>query len=145
MYQVYMTSFLYSFGRITLLKMKLTVKVMVNPTENIDKVRAAVENIFDIPLVLEGYHLEGTGDNLDKLHELLRRFKVLDSARKILLRNVKGDTTHFELHKQAAYMGKVNLSSTSPLGSIEVVVEDDDIERVIDWLAPVTEGGREIA
>lgn len=140
-----MTSFLYSFGRITLLKMKLTVKVLVNPTENIDKVRAAVENIFDIPLVLEGDHLVGHSDNLDKLHELLRRFKVLDSARRILLRNVKGSTTHFELHKQAAYMGKVNLSSTSPLGSIEVVVEDDDIEGIIDWLAPVTEGGREIA
>jgi predicted RNA binding protein with dsRBD fold (UPF0201 family) len=47
-----------------------------------------------------------------------------------------------KLHKQAALAGKVNFCETddeSPMGAIQVIVETNNPELVIDWLAPGTD------
>lgn len=79
-------------------------------------------------------------DSLKLLYEILRRQKILDSARSEMLRGLDGDIISFRLNKQAALMGFVSFpAKEEPLGSIHVKITGG--ERVVDWLAPKTENG----
>ena len=127
------------------------VSAHVNPTEDIDRVRSAVEKIF--PCLefefqeREGFtsRLVGLGgrDSLELFHELLRSRKILDTGRRNM--HIKGGTVTFILNKQAATVGKVSFpAGDEPLGSIwvEIVAQDaDEAARLVDWLAPPTENG----
>jgi uncharacterized protein len=56
-----------------------------------------------------------------------------------LLANRLGDATWFLLNKQAAAAGAVALvenKEESPLGAIKVTVKSDELDKVIEWLAP---------
>lgn len=71
--------------------------------------------------------------------ELLRQQRIRDAARSVMRKGIRGNSTHFVLNKQVAAVGKVSFSQEShPLGDIEVLIEDPDIERVIDSIAPRT-------
>jgi predicted RNA binding protein with dsRBD fold (UPF0201 family) len=124
--------------------MEVRIRTKLHPTEDRGKVETAVRHIFEVDLEEEGGYLMGTCRNLDRLHRLLREQRLLDAARGVLLAGVSGNRTSFCLNKQAAYMGRVNFSSTSPLGPVEVEIEDLDMEDLIDWLAPETREGREV-
>ncbi len=79
-------------------------------------------------------------DSLKLLYEILRRQKILDSARSEMLRGLEEGTITFRLNKQAALMGFVSFpAEEEPLGSIHVKITGG--ERVLDWLAPKTENG----
>ncbi len=65
---------------------------------------------------------------------------ILDTARSVMTSGRVGDAVQFRLSKQAAFMGKVSFPpEEEPLGSLHVQITGG--ERVIDWLAPRTEGG----
>ena len=130
---------------------KITVKIYVdvNPTEDPNKVRVAVEKVLGgIPLeIAQGENrkrLVGKSEGLEALlrfHDLLRREQILDAARKVLFKGIQGNTICFYLNKQVAYVGHVSFSQStgeSPLGPIRVEIESDDPRAVIDWLAPRT-------
>lgn len=115
----------------------------VRPTERVERVVSAIENIFtglimDIrPDRIEAY--DGP-QSLNTLHELLRRQEILDTARSQMLRGLSGEAITFKLNKQAALMGFVSFPiEEEPLGSIDVRITGG--MRVIDWLAPQTENG----
>ena len=125
-----------------------TVSALVFPTEPEEKVRNAVENIFPgakLRMIREkGYvdRLEGSA-GLDRLHELLRQQKILDTARSAMLRGLKSHEISFDLNKQAAYMGQLNfLDHEVALGGIYVNIEFGDAMHLIDWLAPETKEGK---
>jgi hypothetical protein len=124
--------------------MEVRIKVKVLPTEDHEKVERAVKQLFDVDLEDVGGYLRGTCRNLDRLHRLLRRQRLLDAARRVFLSGIAGEGTRLFLNKQAAFAGRVNFSATSPLGPIEVEIVDEDIESLIDWLAPETVEGREV-
>jgi len=127
-----------------------TVSVLVFPTELEEKVRHAIENIYPGArlrmIKLKGYvdRLEGiTG--LDRLHDLLRKQKILDTARSAMFKDLKDNEISFELNKQAAYMGYVNfLDHEVALGGIYVTIHYKDPRLIIDWLAPETREGRPV-
>jgi predicted RNA binding protein with dsRBD fold (UPF0201 family) len=51
---------------------------------------------------------------------------------------VEGNRIVFFLNKQAAYAGHVSFSAPegeSPLGPIQVILETENPEQLIDWLA----------
>ncbi len=126
-----------------------TAEVVVNPTEDPEKVKRAIQNVIGNPPLkltqMDGKSLmtariEGW-EGLTNLHRLLRRERILDSARRVLLRGVSGNEITFYLNKQVAYVGRVSFSvpeAESPLGPIKVVITCDDVESLIDWLAPST-------
>jgi predicted RNA binding protein with dsRBD fold (UPF0201 family) len=128
---------------------KLLVKVEVNPTEDSDKVRVAVNKILG-EVKLEsieeknGARMVGHAAGLKALsrfHELLRRELILDAARKVFFKGLRGDTVTFYLNKQAAYVGHISFSQSegeSPLGPISVEIQCDQPRQLIDWLAPRT-------
>jgi len=135
---------------------RVRVEAEVRPTESVDKVKRAVLNVFtpdtihveDLGggyrlVVAESYSLRG----LVRLHEKLRRERILDAARGYMLRGIDGDTLVFKLNKQAAYVGRVSLvdiDSEAPMGPIVFTVEHSNPRAVVDWLAPPTRMGRPI-
>lgn len=135
------------------LSIETTVSALVFPTEVEDKVRQAVENIFhgaDLVMIKQpGYvdRLEGKVRTLDHFHDLLRKEKILDTARNFFyngLSKTEKEIT-FQLNKQAAFMSNVNfLDHEMALGGIYVTISHDDPELIIDWLAPRTSEGRPI-
>ncbi len=126
------------------------VSAPVYATEDEEKVKLAITNLFPVDLHLKGRVLYGEGgiECLRELHKLLREQRILDTARGIMLRGVKGNTTEFYLNKQAAFVGKVNFSDEKPtLGCIHVEISAENYEKlmkIIQWLAPSTIDGKPV-
>ncbi|MEM2913485.1 MAG: RNA-binding domain-containing protein [Candidatus Bathyarchaeia archaeon] len=128
---------------------EIKVEVEVNPTEDENKVRVAVQRVFgdiDLQSVKEGDYRRLLGkakgiESLARFHELLRRERILDAARTVLLRGIQGNKITFYLNKQVAYVGHISFSQPygeSPLGPISVEIQCDDPQSLIDWLTPRT-------
>ena len=119
------------------------VSSSVRPTERVDRVVSAIENIFPgLVMDIRSDRIEAYDGpaSLKNIHEILRRQKILDSARSEMLRGLSGCVISFRLNKQAALMGIVSFpAEEEPLGSLHVRITGG--ERVIDWLAPKTENG----
>ncbi len=117
----------------------------VNPSEDEEKVRSAVLSIFpDAELVLNDGRLEGKA-TLDRFSKAIRRQKILDATRAVMIMNSRGNTTRLSLNKQVATVGKVSFADKRPvLGAIEVTIEDDDLMALIDRVAPITVDGEEV-
>jgi len=130
-------------------KIEVTVEVEVNPTEDLDKVRVAVNKTLGemkLEVIEEGdmKRLIGKAEGLEALswfHNLLRRERILDAARTVFFRGLQGKRITFYLNKQVAYVGHVSFSqpvAESPLGPIHVEIRCDNPQELIDWLAPKT-------
>ncbi len=131
----------------------IEVETEIRPTEDVEKVRKAVLNVFE-PSSIEikdygGYKtLIATShslSSLEKLHSILRIQGILDAARSFLKKGVRGTMLVFKLHKQAAYAGKasfVDEDHESPMGPIIFKIEYPEPYAVIDWLTPKTSHGR---
>ena len=122
---------------------EVTISASVRPTERVEKVVSAIENIFSgLIMDIRADRIEAYDgpDSLKTLHELLRKQEILDTARKVLLRGLAGDNTAFQLSKQAALMGIVSFPpEEEALGSLHVQITGG--EHVVNWLAPETVNG----
>ena len=121
------------------------IECQVNPSEDPEKVAEAVLSIFpDAELEETGKGLKGTA-SIDHFSKLIRKQKILDATRGVMIKNRRGDRTWVNLNKQVATVGKVSFADKNPvLGAIEVCVQDEDIEGLIDRVAPVTVDGEEV-
>lgn len=120
-----------------MLKVKLSTPC--RPTESREKVVAAVRALFPDADLSGDEMLVGESSSLDVFAEALRRQKIRDAARAIMLKGLSGNRIHFRLNKQVAIVGKVSFSEEAhPLGDIEVVIEAEDPRAVIDAVAPST-------
>lgn len=118
---------------------RVRVSVPVRPTEDANKVRRALLNVFpDLRIDASEDALRGTTESLDRLRELIRKLKIRDTARRVLLRGREGDRTRFDLSKQAAFSGRVSFAADSPLGDIAVEIESDRLADIIDFVAEST-------
>lgn len=123
------------------MKCKIFMKAEVNPTEDLDKVIKAISNIFeydDIEIGEDYICASGEKESITNLRKELRERKIRGVARKMMLRGIHANKTHFSLSKQAAYVGIPNFveDHLSPLGEIEVEIETDNTPKFIDWIAP---------
>ena len=122
---------------------EVAVYSSVRPTERVEKVASAIENIFPgMVMDIRADRIEAYDglESLRNLHKLLREQSILDTARGVMLRGRIGETISFQLNKQAAFMGIVSFPpEEEPLGSLHVQIMGG--EMVIDWLAPETENG----
>ncbi|MEM2202967.1 MAG: RNA-binding domain-containing protein [Sulfolobales archaeon] len=129
--------------------MRLRVEAEVRPTEDLEKVRKAILNIFNIEdfrvvdageyRVLVGE--SGSISSLLKLREMIVRGKIADTARRIIAKNSTEEYISFKINKQAAFAGKLSFvedDRESSLGPINVFIEARDSKELIDWLAPNT-------
>jgi len=124
----------------------VSISCPVFPSEDPDRVRQAVLNIFPgTELVLTEGTLSGETDNADHFSEQIRRQRILDSTRSMLVKGRNGDRSTVHLNKQAAYAGKISFTeSKTILGTIKVIFSSDDITAFIGSLAPQTVDGEEV-
>jgi len=135
------------------MNVKVAVFAPVNQTEVQEKVEKAILNFFPVTLELNVYSIpglygEGDLESLRLLHLRLRQERILDTARRIFLNGIEGNSTQFRLNKQVAYIGKLNFpAGEESLGSIDVEISadnEDDLLAIIDWLAPQTVDGEPV-
>lgn len=135
--------------------MNISVKISasINPTEMQNKVEEAILNFFNVDLALvddKVPFLQGEGgiQSLRILHDVLRREKILDTARHVMKNSIQGNSIRFKLNKQVAFAGKLNFpAGEESLGSICVEISsenEEDLLRIIDWLAPHTIEGKPV-
>jgi predicted RNA binding protein with dsRBD fold (UPF0201 family) len=125
------------------------VNVEVNPTEDSERVRKAVENIilnaeFEVKPQKRGNLLivKAKGiDSLKKIYDLFRRERVLDAARRVMFKRIGEKSVTFYLNKQVAYIGHISFSepkAESPLGPIKVQICCNNPTKLIEWLTSKT-------
>jgi predicted RNA binding protein with dsRBD fold (UPF0201 family) len=121
----------------------------VNPTEDEEKVRAAINNVlgnatFIVKPSQRGSMLVANAkgqDSLIKLRNIMRNDRVRDASRRLLLKSIRGNSIGFFLNKQVAYAGHVSFSeetAESPLGPIQFSIETDKPQELVEWLAEKT-------
>jgi len=125
------------------------VEVEVNLTEDLEKVKVAVESVFgsvEFEVENKGWGSLLTArtksvNGLSKLYNLLRRERIRDAARGVLFDGLAERSIVFYLNKQVAYAGHISFSkpvAESPLGPIKVRIRCDNPRELIEWLAPKT-------
>ncbi|MDD1753358.1 MAG: hypothetical protein LUQ38_09765 [Methanotrichaceae archaeon] len=124
----------------------VSVYSLVNPTERVERVAAAIERIFpSLIMNIQDERIEAHGgpEAIENFRKLLREQRILDTARSVMFEGKIGNKIQFSLNKQAAFMGKLSFPpEEEPLGSIHVQISGSD--ETIDWLAPRTKDGRPI-
>jgi hypothetical protein len=125
------------------------IEVDVNPTEDLEKVKKAIENIFGSVESKVQQRKRGNlliaqakgKSGLAKFYNLLRRERIRDAARGVLFEGLSKKSIAFYLNKQVAYVGHLSFSKPigeSPLGPIKVQISCDEPQELIEWLTPRT-------
>ena len=120
---------------------KTTIQIFcqINPSEDPEKVKLAVNNIFpEMELEVSDTQIVGITNNfsvLSPISKSIHEKNIKNTYQRILKNNNDGDSTWFYLNKQAAFVNSVALCSEaneSSLGPIKVVLRSNDIEQVIE-------------
>ena len=120
---------------------KTTIQIFcsVNSSEDPDKVKTAVNNIFpDVELEISDTEISGKTNNFSVLSQISKSIhekNVKNTYQRILKKNNDGESTWFYLNKQAAFVNTVALCSEaneSSLGPIKIILRSNNIEQVID-------------
>ena len=130
-------------------KINVLLETKINLTEDLEKVRRSIENLiwnakFEVKPQEQGKIIQAKAkgvDALKKIHDLLRKKRILTAARKVLLNGLQDKSIIFYLNKQVAYVGNISFSNPlaeSPLGAIKVKINCDDPEKLIKWLTTRT-------
>jgi predicted RNA binding protein with dsRBD fold (UPF0201 family) len=125
---------------------KISISCPVFPSEDPERVRQAVLNIFpDAVFDTEGDIITSGSAGTEHFGSRIRMQRILDTARSVMIKGMRGNRTSFRLNKQAAYAGKISfIEGKAVLGTIDVSIEAEDLEAFIELLAPRTINGEEI-
>jgi uncharacterized protein len=126
-------------------QVELKIEAAVNASESPDKVISAISNIFDgcSPELKYGSLIIARCFDLgclSRTYDQVRSRAALGVLRRMLVDNRISNTTWFLLNKQAAFAGVAVVSedeTESPLGPIRVKIVCDELDELIDWLAPL--------
>jgi predicted RNA binding protein with dsRBD fold (UPF0201 family) len=126
----------------------------VKPTENVEKVRRALQNICPTA------HIEASSDEsglailrgeavgpeaLSCLAKKFRDQRILEAVRQVFLKRIERGTLVFGIHRQAALMNRFHLcelDDVSAMGPIHVEILADNLSDVVDYLTPATVRGK---
>jgi uncharacterized protein len=120
---------------------KTTIQIFceINPSEDPEKVKLAVSNIFpDLTLDITDTDITGKSNNIQILSQISKAIhenNIKKTYQRILKNNSNNGSSWFYLNKQAAFVNTVALCSEaneSSLGPIKVILRSNDIEQVID-------------
>ena len=120
---------------------KTTIQIFceINPSEDPEKVKLAINNIFpDLTLEITDTDITGKSNNIQTLSQISKSIhenNIKKTYQRILKNNSNRDSSWFYLNKQAAFVNTVALCSEaneSSLGPIKVILRSNDIEQVID-------------
>jgi predicted RNA binding protein with dsRBD fold (UPF0201 family) len=126
-------------------KIELKIEALVNPSESRDKVIAAITNVIDNCSPEVNYNSRvvarsNRADSLNIIYQQIRSRSAAGVLRRMLTYNRNTNTTWFLLNKQAAAVGIVAVieeENESPLGPLRITIVCDEMDLLIDWLAPI--------
>jgi predicted RNA binding protein with dsRBD fold (UPF0201 family)/dephospho-CoA kinase len=129
-------------------QVEIEITTDVHPTEDEEKVIEAVRNVFpDAEIKIEDGKLVAVARDLSMLRDLLRKQRILDTARSELVRNRRGNEITVYLNKQTATVSRINFTDEdailSPL-KVTFRIYGVPVERFIDYLAPETRDGKPV-
>ena len=125
--------------------LELKLEASVNPSESPEKVICAIMNIcgdcspefrYGSLVVCSCFAVKC----LRIVYDQIRSRSAMGVLRRMLTDNRISNTTWFLLNKQAAAAGIVVLIEDeieSPLGPIRIKIISDELDNLIDWLAPL--------
>jgi len=130
-------------------EMIFRVEATVNLTENEEKVKKAIQNLFGNLILQTKPSRQGSvltaetksQEPLIKFKTVLQNEHIRDAARKALFSGQTDKTVRFCLNKQVAFVGHVSFSqeeAESPLGPIIVTIETENPAQLVTWMAPKT-------
>lgn len=127
---------------------EVEITTKINPTEDGEKVTNAVQNFFpDAQIYTENGHLKALAKDLTTFRDLLRKQKILDTARTEFMGSIRGNTIQVYLNKQSATVSKINFTEEdvvlSPL-QVEFRVYGISMDRFIDYITPQTKEGKPV-
>ena len=123
---------------------KTTIQIFceVNPSEDPEKIKTSIFNLFpDLQIKIQENQLSGSSNDIELLSKVTKSIKNRQTTKafsRILKLNMANDSTWFYLNKQAAFVDVVALCSEadeSALGPIKIVLNSNNIERIIEKLA----------
>jgi len=127
--------------RIPNIKCKIEILCSINPSEDSEKIKKAISNVFPYTTVkTEIFSIVAQSkdlNSLEKIHETIHSHQSQNIYRRNLEKNLKDDSTWFYLNKQAAFVEKIAIceeSNESPLGPIKVILTSPNIDGIIDWM-----------
>ena len=120
---------------------KTTMTCTVNPSEDLQKIRTAITNIFpDCTVLLQTCCVTAVSESMESLQKIRQSILSRQSQktyRRSLQKHAYKNSTWFYLNKQAAFAKKIVICEEpdeSPLGPIKVILTSRNIEDVIAWL-----------
>jgi len=127
---------------------EIEIETKIHPTEDENKVIQAVKNIFpDAEVTVEGEKLKAKAWDLKKIRDLLRRQRILDTARGELFKGRTDNEITIYLNKQTATISKLNFTDENAvLSPIRVTFRlyGIPVGKFIDYLAPPTKAGKPV-
>jgi predicted RNA binding protein with dsRBD fold (UPF0201 family) len=122
-------------------KCKIEIFCSVNPSEDPNKVKSAILNIFpNCEVTIEKFSIKGDSNDLhslEKIHDTIQSMQSQRIYQRRLEKNLENDSTWFYLNKQAAFAEKIAICEEpeeSPLGPIKIILTSPKIDSIIDWL-----------
>ncbi len=127
---------------------EVLIETDVHPTEDEEKVIDAVKNLFpDAEIRIEGGKLLAKARDLRKFRDLLRRQRILDTARTELIKGRSDSEVIVYLNKQTATVSRINFcDENAVLSPLKVTFRLLNVPfgRFLDYLAPETRGGKPV-
>ncbi|WP_202318854.1 AAA family ATPase [Archaeoglobus neptunius] len=127
---------------------EIEIETRIHPTEDEEKVVRAIKNLFpDADMKIEDGRVVAKARSLDRFRELLRRQRILDTARSEILKGRRGGEITVFLNKQTATVSRINFcDENAVLSPIKVTFRLHNIpfSRFLDYVAPETKDGRPV-
>jgi predicted RNA binding protein with dsRBD fold (UPF0201 family) len=120
------------------------VEALIYPTEDEEKVKKAVKNIFP---EIEFFKIDGKpsilrGESktlrvLENFKNLLEKERIRDAAKAMLLSSIQDKELIFYLNKQVAFSNHISFcqpEAESPLGPVTIKIFCEKPKELINWL-----------
>ncbi len=110
--------------------------VRIHPTEDPEKVRTSVINIFPgSEVVMDNDMMRFTTEDPTRFVDRISSQMIRDTTVRVIYHSLRDGSARLHLNKQAAFMGEVNFTDgNSTLGDIDLKIEDAD--ALIDMISP---------
>ena len=120
---------------------KIEMFSKVNPSEDEEKVKTSILNIFPFSKFISNessLRAESKDiSSLEKIYETIHSKQSQKAYKRNLENNLDNNSTWFYLNKQAAFVNKIVICDEfdeSPLGPIKIVLTSKQIDRIIEWM-----------
>ncbi len=127
---------------------EVIIETDIYPTEDEEKVIGAIKNLFpDAEVEIKNGKVFARARDIRKFRELLRRQRILDTARTELIKGRRNSEVVVYLNKQTATVSRINFCDEdavlSPL-RVTFRLYNVSFNRFLDYLAPETKRGRPV-